>query len=68
MVDTSYEGTLMSKSEDKAYALFEILSKSSINHASLSSYGRSIPHQKWVEIFEIKHSDSSSKTDLNLIV
>ena len=40
MVNTSYGGTFMSKSEDEVYDLFEILSKNSINHASLSSYER----------------------------
>ena len=67
MVDTSYGGAFMSKSEDGAYALFETLSENSINHVLLSFYERSIPHQKWIRIFEIKYSDSSSKTDLNLI-
>ena len=57
----------MSKSEDEAYIMFEILSENSINHASLSSYERSIPHQKQTEIFEIKQTDFSSKADLNLI-
>ena len=46
MVDASCGGAFMSKSEDEAYTLFKILSKNSINHASLSSYERSIPHQK----------------------
>ena len=57
----------MSKSENEAYTLFETLSENSINYTSLSSYERSIPHQKWTEIFEIKQTDSSFKTDLNLI-
>ena len=57
----------MSKSEDKAYTLFEILSENMINHASLSSDEWSIFHQKQAEIFEIKQIDSSSKADLNLI-
>ena len=67
MVDASCGGAFMSKSEDEAYTLFEILSKNSINHASLPSYERSIPHQKRTEIFEIKQTDSSPKADLNLI-
>ena len=66
MVDTSCGGAFMSKSEDEIYVLFEILSENLINHASLSSYERSIPHQKWIEIFKIKYSDSSFQTDLNL--
>ena len=57
----------MSKSKDEAYTLFETLSENSINHASLSSYERSIPYQKQTKIFEIKQTDSSPKTDLNLI-
>ena len=67
MVDASCGGAFMSKSEDEAYTLFETLSKNSINHASLFSYERSIPHQKWAEIFDIKQTDSSPKVDLNLI-
>ena len=46
MVDVSCGGAFMSKSEDKAYDLFEILSENSINHASLSSYERSIEASK----------------------
>ena len=57
----------MSKSEDEAYTLFKILSENSINHASLSSYERSIPHQRQAENFKIRQTDSSSKVDLNLI-
>ena len=60
MVDASCGGAFMSKSEDEAYTLFEILSENSINHASLSSYERSIPHQKWTWIYEIRQLDSSS--------
>ena len=66
MVYASYEGAFMSKSEDKVYNLFEILNENLINHTSLSSYERSIPHQKWI-IYKIEHPDSNSKTDLNLI-
>ena len=44
MVDASYGGAFMSKSEDGAYTLFKTLSENSINYASLSSYERSIPH------------------------
>ena len=51
MVDTSCGGAFMSKSEDEVYTLFEILSENSINYTSLSSYERSIPHQKWIKIF-----------------
>ena len=65
-MDASCGGAFMSKSEDEIYVLFEILSENLINHASLSSYERSIPHQKWIEIFKIKYSDSSFQTDLNL--
>ena len=67
MVDVSYGGAFMSKSEDKAYTLFEILSENSINYASISSYERSITHQKWIGIYEIKYADSNPKVDLSLI-
>ena len=46
MVDASCGGAFMSKSEDEAYDLFEMLSENSINHASLSSYERSIGASK----------------------
>ena len=67
MVDASCGGIFISKSEDEAYILFEILSENSINHASLSSYERLIPYQKWAGIYEIRQSDSSSQVDLSLI-
>ena len=66
MIDASCGGAFLSKSEDEAYTLFKILSENLINHMSLFSYERSIPHQKQTEIFEIKYSNSSSKADLNL--
>ena len=50
MVDASCGGTFMSKSEDEAYDLFEMLSENSINHASLSSYERSIGTSKWARV------------------
>ena len=37
MVDAACGGAFMSKSEEEAYDLFEMLSENSINHASLSS-------------------------------
>ena len=46
MVDASYGGTFMSKSEDEAYDLFESLSENSINYTLLSSYEGLILHQK----------------------
>ena len=55
----------MSKSEDKAHVLFETLSENLINHASLTSYERSIPHQKQTKIYEVSHPNSN--VDLNLI-
>ena len=54
MMDASCGGAFMSKSEDEAYVLFETLSENSINHASLCSYERSIPHQKRVGVYKIK--------------
>ena len=67
MVNASCGGVFMSKSEDEAYTLFKILNENSINHASLSSYERSISHKKWTEIFEIKQTNSSPEANLNLI-
>ena len=61
MVDASYGGAFMNKSEDEAYTLFEILSENSINHTSLSFY------QTWIGIRKFKHLESSPKTDSNLI-
>ena len=55
----------MSKSEDEAYVLFETLSENSINHASLTSYERSIPHQKRARIYEVSHPNFN--VYLNLI-
>ena len=46
MVDASCGGAFMSKGEDEAYDLFEMLSENLINHASLSSYERSIKTSK----------------------
>ena len=65
MVDASYGGAFMSKSEDEAYVLFETLSENLINHTSLTLYEKSIPHQKRAGIYEIRHSNSN--VDLNLI-
>ena len=45
----------MSKSEDEAYDLFEMLSENSISHASLSSYERMIGPAKRIGLYEVKN-------------
>ena len=45
----------MSKSEDEAYDLFKMLSKNSINYASLSSYERSIGTSKRAGVYEVRN-------------
>ena len=58
----------MSKSEDEAYDLFEKLSENSINHASLSSYERSIGASKRVGVYEVRNrAESEPKMDTNAI-
>ena len=58
----------MSKSEDEAYELFEMLSENSINHASLSSYERSIGASKWARVYEVRHRvESKPRMDINAI-
>ena len=58
----------MSKSEDEAYDLFEMLSKNSINHASLSSYERSIGASKRAGVYEVRHqAELESRMDINAI-
>ena len=44
----------MSKSEEEAYDLFEMLSENSINHASLFSYERSVGPSRKVAMYEVK--------------
>ena len=55
MVDASYGGNFMSRSEDEAYDFFETLSKYSINHASLSSYERAVGPSKKAGLYEVKN-------------
>ena len=55
MVDASCGGAFMSKSEDEAYDLLEMLSENSISHTSLSSYERMVGPPKWVELYEVKN-------------
>ena len=58
----------MSKSEDEAYDLFEMLSENSINHASLSSYEISIGASKRVEAYEVRNrAESEPRMDINAI-
>ena len=53
MVDASYGGAFMIKSEDEAYDLFKMLSENSINHASLSSYERTMGPFKRARLYEV---------------
>ena len=46
IVDASCEGAFMSKSENEAYDLFEMLSENSISHTLLSSYERIVGPSK----------------------
>ena len=46
----------MSKSEDEIYDLFETLSETLINHASLSSYERAVGPSKKAGLYEVKNS------------
>ena len=58
----------MMKSEDEAYDLFKMLSKNSINHASLSSYERTMGPSKRVGLYEVKNlGETDFKMDLNSI-
>ena len=58
----------MSKSEDEAYDLFEMLSENSINHASLSSYERSIGALKPSGVYELRNwTESEPRMDINAI-
>ena len=58
----------MSRSEDEAYELFEMLSENSINHASLSSYERTMGTTKRAGMYEIRNRiESEPKMDLNAI-
>ena len=58
----------MSKSENEAYDLLEMLSEILINHASLSSYERSIGTSKRAGVYEVRtRAESDSRMDLNAI-
>ena len=58
----------MSKSEDEAYDLFKMLSENSINHASLSSYERSIGTLKRTRVYEVRNqAESEPRMDINAI-
>ena len=57
----------MSKSEDDAYDLFEMLSENSISHASLSSYKRMIGPAKRTRLYEVKNQEESeNRMDINV--
>ena len=58
----------MSKSEDEAYDLFEMLSENSINHVSLSSYERTMGTTKRAGVYEIRNRvESEPRMDFNAI-
>ena len=58
----------MSKSEDEAYDLFKMLSENSINHASLSSYERSIGASKQTGVYEVRNrAEPETRMDINAI-
>ena len=68
MVDASCGGTFMSKSEDEAYDLFEMLSENSISHTSLSSYERMIRLAKRTGLYEVKNQrESENRMDINAL-
>ena len=68
MVDASCGGAFMSKSEDEAYDLFEMLSENSINHASLSSYERSVGPSKKGGLYEIRQrGEPDPRLDVNVL-
>ena len=68
MVNASCGGAFMMKSEDEAYDLFEVLSENSINHASLSSYERTMGPSKRARLYEVKNlRETDFKMDLNYI-
>ena len=58
----------MSKSEDEAYDLLEMLSENSISHSFLSSYERMVgpPKQAW--LYEVKNQgESENRMDVNAL-
>ena len=58
----------MSKSEDEAYYLFEMLNENSINHASLPSCERSIGASKRAGVYEVRNqAESEPRMDINAI-
>ena len=58
----------MSRSEDEAYDLFEMLSENSINHASLSSYERSVGPSKQAGLYEVRNlAELEPKFENNLM-
>ena len=64
IVDASCGGVFMSRSEDEAYDLFEMLSENSINHASLSSYERTIGPSRQTEMYRV---EPKTRMDVNFI-
>ena len=64
IVDVPCGGAFMSKSEDEAYNLFEMLSENSINHASLFSYERIIGPSRQTGMYRI---ELKARADVNFI-
>ena len=64
IVDASCGGAFMSKSEDEAYDLFEMLSENSINHASLSSYERNIGPSRRTGMYRV---EPETRMDVNFL-
>ena len=68
MVDASCGGAFISKSEDEAYDLFEMLSENSISHTSLSSYERMIGQPKRAKLYEVKNQgESEIRMDVDVL-
>ena len=64
IIDASYGGAFMSKSEDGVYDLFEMLSENSINHTSLSSYEKTIGPSRQTEMYQV---ELEARMDVNFI-
>ena len=64
IIDASCGETFMSRSEDEAYDLFEMLSENSINHASLSSYERIIEPSIRIGMYQV---ELEARMDVNFI-
>ena len=64
MVDSSYGGTFMLKSEHEAWQLFETLSENSLHYVSATSRETPGLHPKRGGLYEVHHDvDIHSKVD-----